>query len=157
MAIGSWSVRQPPYAVLLLAYGGPRNLDEVAPYLNDVRGGRSTPPSVVEELRQRYAAIGGSSPLLARTTGQAEALAAALNLSRAVYVGMRHWYPYIADVMQAIRADGHQRIIAIPLAPHFSHLSIGAYQRAVDQARDGLAVRMGRQWFDHPGFLDAAE
>jgi ferrochelatase len=155
MENGYWSARAAPYAVLLVAYGGPRSLDEVEPYLNDVRGGRTTAPEVVEELRQRYAAIGGSSPLLDRTQAQARALASALENDIPVYVGMRHWHPYIADVLGQIRAAGHQRVVAIALAPHFSRMSIGAYQHAIDAAHDGISVNLVRQWHDHPGFLDA--
>lgn len=155
MGTGSTSVRRPPFAVLLVAYGSPGNRDEVAPYLSDVRGGRPTPNHVVDELRQRYAAIGGSSPLLDRTRAQARALGAALDAGVPVYVGMRHWHPYIAQVMGEIRTEGHERVVAVPLAPHFSTLSIGAYQAAIEAARNGTSVRMVRAWFDHPGFLDA--
>jgi len=108
----------------------------------------------VEELRHRYAAIGGGSPLQSRTESQARSLAGTLN-GTPVYVGMRHWHPYIADVMDRIRSDGHEKIVAIPMAPHYSHLSIGAYQNAIEAARRNAAVRMVQQWFDHPAFLDA--
>jgi ferrochelatase len=155
MAPESSSVRQPGYAVLLAAYGSPRNADEVPAYLSDVRGGRATPPAVVEELRHRYAAIGGSSPLLARSQSQARGLASRLDHGTPVYLGMRHWHPYIADVMAEIRRDGHQRIVAVPLAPHFSRLSIGAYSAAIDAARATAQVRLVGAWFDHPAFLDA--
>ena len=53
-----------PYGVLLVAYGGPSSLDEVEPYLADVRGGRPTSSELLAEMTERYAAIGGSSPLL---------------------------------------------------------------------------------------------
>ena len=153
MAPGSLSVRQPPFAVLLAAYGSPRNPDEVPAYLSDVRGGRATPPAVVEELRHRYAAIGGSSPLLRRSQDQARGLASRLEATP-VYLGMRHWHPYIADVMAEIRRAGHQRIVAVPLAPHFSRLSIGAYAAAIDAARASTEVKLVAAWFDHPAFLD---
>ena len=48
---------QTPVGVLVMAYGGPNSLDEVRPYLMDVRGHRPTPEHVVEAVRQRYAAI----------------------------------------------------------------------------------------------------
>src|SRR3989442_15343625 len=51
-------------AVLVMAYGGPGNIDEVEPYLLDVRGGRPTKPQLVEEIRKRYARIGGRPPAL---------------------------------------------------------------------------------------------
>lgn len=155
MAPGSSSVRQPRFAVLLAAYGSPRSPDEIPAYLTDVRGGRATPPAVVEELRHRYAAIGGSSPLLLRSQDQARGLASRLDDGIPVYLGMRHWHPYIADVMAEIHRDGHQRIVAVPLAPHFSRLSIGAYAAAIDAARASAEVRLVGAWFDHPAFLDA--
>lgn len=148
------SAESPGYAVLLAAYGSPRTLDEVEPYLRDVRGGRQSSAEAVEDLRRRYRAIGGRSPLLERTTAQATALARKLGMP-AVYVGMRHWHPYIRDVLGEIRAQGHDRVVVLPLAPHFSRLSIGAYQQAVEAARDGLQVAMVGHWFDEPGFLDA--
>ena len=155
MATGSSSAELPPFAVLLVAYGGPHNLAEVEPFLLDVRGGRPTSPEIVAEVRARYAAIGGGSPLLRRTEAQAAGLAKSLYDGVPVYVGMRHWHPYIADAMTRIQADGHRRVVALPLAPHFSHLSIGAYQRKIEAGRGALEVRTVHQWFDHPGFLDA--
>src|SRR5207247_1118702 len=55
-----------------------------------------------------------------------------------------------------ICADGFGRVVAIALAPHYSRLSIGAYERALEEARGPLEVAMVRQWHDHPRFLDAA-
>lgn len=155
MATGSSSADGAGYAVLLVAYGSPNSLEEVEPYLLDVRNGRRTPPGLVAELRRRYAAIGGRSPLLARTTEQADAVGATLQGRVPLYVGMRHWHPYIAEVMDRIRSDGHRRVVAVPMAPHFSRMSVGAYQRKLEAARDGLEVVTIRQWFDHPGFLEA--
>ncbi|MRR10521.1 hypothetical protein EG831_10715, partial [bacterium] len=67
------------HAILMMAYGGPDSLEDVAPYLSDVRGGRPTPPELAEEIRRRYAAIGGKSPLLEITQRQAGALETALD------------------------------------------------------------------------------
>ncbi len=142
------------WAVLLAAYGGPDRLEDVEPYLLDVRGGRPTPPAVVGELRERYAAIGGRSPLLERTREQAAALEAALAGPR-VYVGMRHWHPYLADTLEAMRRDGVTRCVAIALAPHYSRLSIGAYRAKIEQARGVIEVAMVESWHDQPRFLDA--
>src|SRR2546428_9621743 len=51
-------------AVLLTAVGGPNSLDEVGPFLLDVRGGRPTSDALVDEFRERYRRIGGMSPPL---------------------------------------------------------------------------------------------
>jgi ferrochelatase len=93
--------------------------------------------------------------LLERTREQAAALARCLGEGTPVYVGMRHWRPYIRDVLAEIHADGFGRVVALALAPHYSRLSIGAYERALDESRGPLEVAMVRQWHDHPRFLDA--
>jgi ferrochelatase len=145
-------------AVLLMAYGGPGSLDEVEPYLQDVRGGRPTPPEFVQEIRQRYARIGGRSPIRELTNAQAAGVRRALGKDErfAVYVGMRHWHPYIRDVVEQIVADGHRRVVGIVLAPHYSAMSVGAYEKQLLEAAAGrLEPALVRRWGDHPGFLDA--
>ena len=97
--------------VLLMAYGGPNNLDEVEPYLLDVRGFRPTAPEIIHEVRERYREIGGRSPILEQTRAQAEALQAALGEEFCVLVGMRHWHPYIKDTLAKMRASGIERIV----------------------------------------------
>ena len=145
-------------AVLLMAYGGPRSLDEVEPYLLDVRGGRPTSPELVREIRDRYTAIGGRTPILERTEAQAAALARTLGSGYAVYVGMRHWHPYIKDVTDGITAAGHRRLVGIVMAPHYSALSVGAYEKKLLAAVDGrLDTALVRSWGDHSLFLDAVQ
>lgn len=146
---------EPSFAVLVVAYGAPLALDEVEPYLLDVRGGRPTPAPVVDEMRARYAAIGGRSPLLDRTTEQAEALRGRLGEGTRVFVGMRHWRPFIKDVLAEAARAGVRRLVALAMAPHFSRMSIGAYQKKIDEARGSMEVAFVSQWFDHPKFLDA--
>ena len=143
-------------AVLLMAYGGPASLNEVEPYLQDVRGGRPTPPEFVQEIRQRYARIGGRSPIRGLTEAQAAGVQRALDERFVVYVGMRHWHPYIRDVVEQIVTDGHRRVVGIVLAPHYSAMSVGAYEKQLLEAAAGrLEPVLVRRWGDHPKFLDA--
>src|SRR5207247_1365486 len=143
-------------AVLLMAYGGPQSLDDVEPYLRDVRGGRPTPPEFVKEIRQRYARIGGRSPIRELTEAQAAGVRHALDERFAVYVGMRHWHPYIRDVVEHIVADGPRRAVGIVLAPHYSAMSVGAYEKQLlEAARGRLETALVRSWSDHPKFLAA--
>ncbi len=154
---------QPEIAVLVMAYGGPLSLDDVEPYLLDVRGGRHTPKELVEEVRHRYALIGGRSPLLDITRAQAQALEAALNAGGGprfrAYVGMRHWHPYIREAVARIADDGIRRAVAIAMAPQYSRMSIGAYIKQVEEARRELApdlqVAYVQQWGNHPLFVRA--
>jgi ferrochelatase len=145
-----------------MAHGSPDSLDEMGPYLRLVRGGRPTPQALVDDIRERYRLIGGRSPLLELTRGQAGALEARLNAHRErfrVYVGMRHWHPFIKETVQQIVADGLRRVIAVSMAPQYSRLSVGAYQRALEGAQAELGVDLDvttvRSWHDHPGLLQA--
>ena len=98
--------------VLVMAYGGPDDLDQVEAYLLDVRGYRPTAPEITREVRERYREIGGRSPILERTQAQAQALEAALNANGArfkTFVGMRHWHPYIKDSLAAMAESGLTR------------------------------------------------
>jgi ferrochelatase len=144
-------------AVLLLAYGGPDSLDDVPAYLLDIRGGRETPQELVDEISHRYAAIGGRSPLLGITQRTAQQLAAQVELP--VYVGMRHWHPYIKEVVAQMAADGVDRIVAICMAPHYSSLSIGAYRKKLDEAVAAagrpMEIDFVESWHTQPEYLDA--
>ena len=71
---GIVSGAQRPIAVLLMAMGGPDKLENVEPFLLDVRGGRPTPPELVEEIRERYRATGGKSPAVGITQAVAARL-----------------------------------------------------------------------------------
>ena len=143
-------------AVLVMAYGGPSNIDEVEPYLMDVRGGRPTRPQLVEEIRARYARIGGRSPILELTKAQGVGIGRALGDRFSVHVGMRHWHPYIQEAVDEIARAGHRRVIGVAMAPHYSNMSVGAYEKKLLQAADGrLDVVLIRTWWKQPQFLDA--
>src|SRR5256885_14723749 len=118
-------------AVLLMAYGGAAGLNEVEPYLQDVRGGRPTPPEFVQEIRQRYARIGGRSPIRGLTEAQAAGVQRALDERFVVYVGMRHWHPYIRDVVEQIVTDGHRRGVGVVLPAHHPAAFCGAPRNEV--------------------------
>ena len=143
-------------AVLVMAYGGPGNIAEVEPYLMDVRGGRPTTPQLVEEIRTRYARIGGRSPILEHTRAQAAGIARELGERFDVFVGMRHWHPYIQDTVNEIASAEIRRVVGVAMAPHYSNMSVGAYEKKLLQAADGrLDVALVRTWWKQPRFLDA--
>jgi protoporphyrin/coproporphyrin ferrochelatase len=139
-------------AVLLLAHGTPDTLDEIPEYLRNITGGRPLPESVVKEIRHRYSLI-GASPLTSLTLEQGRLLAQELCLP--VYVGMRNWKPYIADVAGKMREDGIERAVVICLAPQNSRTSVGLYRRAVFAAADGIEIDFVEGWADHPLLADA--
>ncbi len=148
-------VSKPKSAVLLLAYGGPNSLDDIPAYLLDIRGGRETPQHLIDEITERYAQIGGSSPLLAITRSAAVKLSERLGLP--VYVGMRHWHPYIKDVVAQMTSDGIEHLVAICMAPHYSMMSIGAYKKHLDEAvaatRRDIRVDFVLRWGTQEAYL----
>jgi ferrochelatase len=143
--------------VLLLAHGAPERVEDVASYLTFVRGGRPASPQIVEEVERRYQAIGGSSPLLAWTRAQAEALERMLGLP--VFFGMRNWHPFIRETMDRVRDAGLERIAAIAMAPQFSELSVGLYIRRTEEAarEAGVAAEIvwARSFHDEPLLIEA--
>jgi ferrochelatase len=143
-------------AVLLLAHGTPDVLGEMAEYLSKVTGGRPLPQEVVKELQHRYAQIGlretpgvEAPPLTKWTMTQGYLLEQALDSER-VYVGMRNWHPYIANVVAQMRADGVTHIKAVCLAPQNSRTSVGLYRRAVLAAAAGIEVEFVAGWAESP-------
>ncbi|MBZ5580360.1 MAG: ferrochelatase [Acidobacteriia bacterium] len=130
--------------VLLLAHGAPERVEDVEQYLTYVRSGRPGSPQVVEEVRHRYAEIGGRSPLLVWTRRQAEALSAQLGMP--VFFGMRNWHPFIAEVMPQIRESGVERLAAVCLAPQYSELSVGLYIKRTEEAARAAGLTAEIVW-----------
>ncbi len=137
-----------------MAYGSPAGTDEndgIERYYTHIRGGRKPSPEALAELRERYRAIGGS-PLTEITRGQARALAARLELP--VFAGMKHAPPFIADAAAEARSAGIERLVGLPLAPHYAEMSLGAYFTSLRQAWDGELIVV-RGFHDHPAFIAA--
>ena len=136
-----------PLGVLVMAYGGPDSLDEIPGYLADIRGGRPTTSAVLAEISHNYQLIGGKSPLPGISRQQVAALAARLDpaLFRC-YLGMRHWSPWIEDVVGQMVDDGITHAVSLVLAPHYSQLSVAKYQAKI---ADGLEMYRGQITFAH--------
>ncbi len=149
-----------PVGVLAMAYGGPDSLESVPGYLADIRAGRPTPRRVREEIVDHYRRIGGSSPLLANSRRQLAALAARLNQGRyRCYLGMRHWSPWIEEVVGQMAQDGITRAVGIVLAPHFNGWNNGRY---AERIREGCAMYRARidfamvhSYHDSPPLIEA--
>ncbi len=152
--------------VLLMAYGSPDSLDQMEAYLLDVRGGRPTSPALVEEIKHRYAQIGGRSPLLDITRRQAAALEAELNRRNAqgearyrAYVGMRHWEPRISEAVAQIAADRIEKVVAMVMAPHSSQMSSSVYftrlEEAIEVQNAPIQVTTIPSWHNHAGLIEA--
>ena len=144
--------------ILVMAYGGPEDLDQVEPYLLDVRGYRPTSPEIIAEVRERYREIGGRSPILEQTQAQANAIEAAVNRAGdkfKAFVGMRHWHPFIKDTLAAMQAQGIERAVGLAMAPHYSRMSIGAYYQKVEEAKLPIAFARIENWHLQAGYIQA--
>jgi protoporphyrin/coproporphyrin ferrochelatase len=144
--------------LLVMAYGGPDKLEDVEPYLMDVRGYRDTAPEIVREVRERYREIGGRSPILERTQAQADAIESVLNEQGQVFkafVGMRHWNPFIPDTLAEMRAQGIERTVGVVMAPHYSRMSIQAYFKKIEDADSGMQIARIHDWHLLPEYLNA--
>jgi ferrochelatase len=154
---------QKPTAVLLMAMGGPDCLENVEPFLLDVRGGRATPPELIAEVKARYRATGGKSPAVKTTFNVASKLESRLNetghgLYR-VYVGFRHWHPFIRETLSQLLLDDPEHIIGFCMAPQQSSMSTGAYRKKVEEAQglsgDHRSVTYVGSWNCHPKLIAA--
>jgi ferrochelatase len=146
-----------------MAMGGPDCLENVEPFLLDVRGGRPTPPELVEEIRERYRATGGKSPAVGITQNVAKQLEQRLHDGGGehyqVYVGLRHWHPFIKETYAMLLEDAPEHVIGLCLAPQQSSLSTGAYMKKVEEARSALQstcpVSYVGSWHRHPRLIAA--
>lgn len=143
-----------------MAYGGPSSLEDVEPYLADIFQGRPIPSSVVSEICNRYNMIGGRSPILEITRSQGVALEEKLKeegLYFPVEIGMRHWAPRIKEGVSLLAGRGVRKIIAIPMTPYYSKLSMDAYKSIVEQACNEMKVSLicVKEWHLHPFLIKA--
>jgi ferrochelatase len=69
---------------------------------------------------------------------------------------MKHSPPFIADTVEAMRADGVERAVGIVMAPHWSGMSVESYvDRVREAAGDGPpAFTFVRSYHDHRAFID---
>ncbi|WP_437716595.1 ferrochelatase [Sorangium sp. So ce448] len=138
-------------AVLLSCHGTVERLDDLPAFVTNIRRGRPAPPEVIDEVRRRFQAIGGS-PLMRITQAQADALAARLGLP--VAIAGRLWHPYPAEVLGALHRSGVKRVVSLPLAPQ----SVDVYHAVVREAaseQGGMEVRCVPAWGLEPALIDA--
>jgi ferrochelatase len=143
-----------------MATGTPETLDDVEPYYTHIRGGRPPSPDSLENLRDRYRRVGGRTPLLDLTQRVANRLQARLDSTLPggyrVYVGMKHWHPFIGETVPRMAADGIQQAIGVALAPHYSRYSLEGYRKYANQALEKIdnpfALHFVESWQAQPLF-----
>jgi len=166
--------------VLLLNLGGPDQLEDVRPFLfnlfSDPEIIRIPFPWLQKPLawliattrnrksQENYKQIGGGSPLRRITEEQAKALQDALRQKGQeanVYIGMRYWYPFTEEAIARIKRDRIDRLVILPLYPHFSISTSGSSFRLLEQiwqedpSLHHIDYTVIPSWFDRPGYLQA--
>ncbi|MEI3607831.1 ferrochelatase [Pseudogracilibacillus sp. SE30717A] len=147
-------------ALLVMAYGTPYKEEDIERYYTHIRHGRKPSEEALQDLTERYQAIGGISPLAKITEDQAKGLEEKLNAMQdnyefEMYIGLKHIEPFIEDAVEQIAKDGHKKIASIVLAPHYSTFSVKSYNgRAKEEAdKYGLEIYSVVDWYDKPGFI----
>ncbi|HVX23686.1 MAG TPA: ferrochelatase [Acidimicrobiales bacterium] len=148
--------------VLVMAHGTPATPEEIEPFYTRIRRGRPPTPEQLADLRRRYDAIGGTSPLAARTAAQVAGVRARLDAVRpgdfVVRYGAKHTDPSIEDAVADLVTDGVDRVVGLVLAPHRSQMGSGEYLDRAAAALERMAPDVPfvpvRQWYDTPGFAE---
>jgi ferrochelatase len=143
--------------VLVMAYGTPGSREEVEPYYTRIRHGRPPTEEQLDDLIRRYDAIGGISPLAARTADQVSGIAAALERLAPgrfdVRFGSKYTAPDIEATAKSFVDDGFDTVVGIALTPHFSSMSTSEYLgRAAAALGEGISFVRIEQWYDAQGF-----
>jgi ferrochelatase len=149
------------HGVLLMAYGTPERTEDLEAYYTDIRRGRPPTPEQLADLRRRYDAIGGLSPLADRTRAQVAGLQRTLDARHGegrylVELGLRHADPSIETGVEALAAAGVGQATAIVLAPHYSVLSVGQYHQRARAAAEGAGIPIAcvDAWWDRPALTE---
>lgn len=173
------STRAKNPAVVLLNFGGPRNLDEVPSFLYEIL----RDPQVIKfpfpeflqnkfarkiankrsgEVSEQYAELGGKSPIVESTERQRSDLQDWLSAQGAnlpVYAVHRYLEGQTLQVAQQIVKARHDALYLIPLYPHFSWSTNGT---SFEQMRDCLQqsgykgrLQVMRSYPTQPGYVSA--
>jgi protoporphyrin/coproporphyrin ferrochelatase len=137
--------------LLVMAHGTPWGPEEIEPFYTRIRRGRPPTPEHLADLRRRYDAIGGTSPLAARTAAQVAGLAARLE-GFTVRYGAKHTEPSIEGAAAELR--GAARVIGLVLTPHRSSAGSEEYLSRAAAALAHTPFTPVEQWYDTPGFAE---
>jgi ferrochelatase len=149
-------------ALLLVSFGGPEGMDDVAPFLEKVLRGRAIPVERLRTVTAHYELFGGRSPI----NGQCRALQEALRdeLARhgpslAVYWGNRNWHPFLEETLRQMSAAGVRRALAFVTSAFGSYSGCRQYLEDIALARAALGttaplVDKLRAFYNHPGYVE---
>ncbi|NCU16553.1 ferrochelatase [Pallidibacillus pasinlerensis] len=147
--------------LLVMAYGTPYTEEDIEPYYTHIRHGRRPADEQLQDLKDRYAAIGGISPLAEITRSQAKKLTNCLNKVQnnyefELFIGLKHIHPFIEDAVEDMNKAGIKEAVSIVLAPHYSTFSIKSYNERAQKTAEkyGIEITSVDHWYDEPKFID---
>lgn len=123
--------------------GGPDSLESIEPFLYNlfqdpdifkIPFGQKIFAKFISKLRapkvaEQYKHIGGKSPQNEHTEKQRVLLEQSLknaDLDVDVLIAMRYWKPLTAETIKRVEQNNYDKIILLPLYPHFSSVTTGS-------------------------------
>ena len=169
-----------PTGIVMMNLGGPKNLDEVQPFLLKLFEDREIIQLPVQKylgpfianrrtksVQQNYADIGGGSPILKWTEEQGRGMVERLDrmspetAPHKFYVAFRYVHPFSEDALQAMKADGVKRAVAFTQYPQFSCSTTGSSLNELWRAARRVGLQNDFEWSvidrwpTHPRFIEA--
>ena len=168
-----------PIGLVLLNLGGPESLESVEPFLvnlfsdpdilplpwgNFLRSflARLIARRRSEKVKGYYRKIGGGSPILSLTQGQARGLEQQLNQwgHFKVFIAMRYWHPLTEQTVGEMIKDGFKKIILLPLYPQYSTATTESSFIEFDRVYEEMQIEKWEvlkisSWYSHPSYIHA--
>jgi ferrochelatase len=165
-------------AALLINMGGPTNLGEISgfmyrlfndPHIMKIPGpfralaARMITLSRTANVKKHYRLIGGGSPLIKWTRRQAEEMRNALR-GRLPNIEVKEAYSYskpsIDEALSLLSAGGYEKIVALPLYPHYSFATLAGIYSELEKGRVryklGGRLKIATPFFEHPLYIQAS-
>lgn len=174
------NIKKEKIAVVLLQLGGPDNLKAVEPFLYNLfcdpdiidipgaflfrkRLARFISSRRAPKVQELYKRIGGRSPIFKQTKLQANCLLEVLRgkgYNVDVYIAMRYWYPLTSAVVKEIIASKPDKIVLLPLYPHYCKATTGSsvneWKRISKELHlPNIPTMVVEKYYDHPLYIDA--
>ncbi|MCS7029792.1 MAG: ferrochelatase [Bacteroidia bacterium] len=167
--------------VVLCNLGGPRNLNDVQPFLYRLFMDEEVIPIHLKgwsrkvfayivshwrakKTRKKYAQIGGNSPINQNTERQRVALQNYLNQKYSHYtfevaIAMRFGIPNAAQAFDYLCQRSVEKIVLLPLYPHYSYTttqsSINAFEKVCKEKNSSIPVLVVKTYHTHPQYVQA--
>jgi len=142
----------PTDALVTIGHGTVDRLQDLPEFLTNIRRGHAPPPELVAEVRRRYEAIGGRSPLNDICRTLTKKLGEQLGV-RTAYAG-RMWDPKPGQVLRELLEKGITRVVVLPLAQHSAPLYVESVRAAANAIAESggpaLEVRGPGHWGQEP-------